>query len=67
MGREIRYNTLKISIAKNIHLMKSRDVTVVYSEEQNNQRMDSVGKMKSFLILKHVVHKITTVFSQVKT
>jgi len=41
----------------------SRDITVVYSEEQNNQYMDFVGKMKSFLILKQVVRKTTIVFS----
>lgn len=51
---------------KNIYLMMFRDVTVVYCEKQNNQYMGSVGKMKSFLILKQVVCKITTVFSWVK-
>lgn len=44
----------------------SRDVTVIYFDEQNNQYMDSVDKMRSFLILKQVVCKITTVFSWVK-
>ena len=44
----------------------SRDVTVTYFEEQNNQYTESVGKIKSFLILKQVVCKITTVFSWVK-
>jgi len=45
------YNTLKISIAENIHLMMSRDVTVIYSEEQN-QYMDSVGKNEKLFNIK---------------